>query len=246
MNKYLKTLAAVLALLVVAGSTMAFAQVDETMAETTAVLQQDDTPSTDRPQIVDPEAVKAAIADTLGISMEELEAAREEGTKLPELAEELGVDIADVEAAIQAVRAEAIDQALADGLITAEQAERLLNQDGRPGPGGGRRGPQIFDREAMEAATADALGISVEELQAAREEGTTIPELAEELGVDMANVQAAVQAAREDAINQALADGTITAEQAERLLNGECGPHHRGPRGNNTDGEEAVPVEDNA
>jgi uncharacterized protein (DUF433 family) len=243
MNKYLKTLAAVLALLVVAGSTMAFAQVDETVAETTAVLQQDDT---DRPQIIDPEAVKAAIADTLGISVEELEAAREEGTKLPELAEELGVDMADVEAAIQAVRAEAIDQALADGLITAEQAERLLTQDGRPGPGGGRRGPQIFDREAMEAAAADALGISVEELQAAREEGATIPELAEELGVDMADVQAAVQAAREDAINQALADGTITAEQAERLLNGECGLRHRGPRGNDTDSEEAVPVESNA
>jgi uncharacterized protein (DUF433 family) len=243
MNKYLKTLAAVLALLVVAGSTMAFAQVDETVAGTTAVLQQDDT---DRPQIIDPEAVKAAIADTLGISVEELEAAREEGTKLPELAEELGVDMADVEAAIQAVRAEAIDQALADGLITAEQAERLLTQDGRPGPGGRQRGPQIFDREAMEAAAADALGISVEELQAAREEGATIPELAEELGVDMADVQAAVQAAGEDAINQALADSTITAEQAERLLNGECGLRHRGPRGNDTDSEEAVPVESNA
>ena len=56
----------------------------------------------------------------------------------------------------------------------------------------------------MKAAIADALGITVEELEAAKEDGTRLSELAEELGVDMADVEAAVQEVKEDAVNQPL------------------------------------------
>lgn len=162
----------------------------------------------------DPEAMQEAIADALGISVEELEAAREDHIRLPELAESLGVDMADVEAAIQAAQIEAINQAVANGDLTQEQADDILaNMELRSVM------RDIFGREEAAAAVAAALGISVEELETAHEDGTRLPELAEELGVDLTDVREAVQAAHEDAVNQAVADGLITQEQADQALN---------------------------
>ena len=86
-----------------------------------------------------------AIAGALGISVEELEAAQAEGTPLFALAEERGVEMETVRAAMEAVREEAIDQALADGEITQEQADWLRSRPafgqgpmGGNGPFGGR------------------------------------------------------------------------------------------------------------
>ena len=173
----------------------------------------------------DRDAMKAVVADALGITVEELEAAHEAGQRLPELAEELGVDIETVEAAVQAAREEAINQAVEDGTITQEQADQILSGEGRNGFGHGhngrRGGNSFFDREAMQTVVADALGITVEELEAAHEAGQRLPELAEELGIDIETVEAAVQTAREEAINQAVEDGTITQEQADQILSGE-------------------------
>ena len=102
--------------------------------------------------------------------------------------------------------------------------------------GGDRGGPlsEIFDRDAKHAVVADALGISVDELEAYREDGTRLPEIAEELGVDVEDVKAAVDAAKTDAVNQAVEDGTITQEQADQILSGEGrrgGPGGRGQGG---------------
>lgn len=52
--------------------------------------------------------------------------------------------------------------------------------------------------EEMEAAIADILGISVEQLEAAHEEGKTLYDLAEELGLDFADVREAMWRAREE------------------------------------------------
>jgi uncharacterized protein (DUF433 family) len=190
---------------------------------------------------VNPDDVRAATADALGITVEELEAARDEGTRIEDLAEELGVDIADVEAAVKAVHEAAIQQAVEDGLITQEQADAMLNNIDRFGVGKLRLGEGIIDCDAIKEAAADALGITVEELEAAHEEGTRLPDLAEELGVDLADVEAAVQAAREAAVQQAVQDGLITQEQADQILSGNGfrdgrrgGPGgFRGPRGGN-------------
>ena len=110
----------------------------------------------------------------------------------------------------------------------------------------GRRGPNPFGderpeldwlHEATQEAAAEALGLSVEELEAAREEGVKLDELAEEAGVEVEAVKEAVEAARTEAIEQALVDGTITDEQAQFLLErsgkGNCGPggHGRGRGG---------------
>lgn len=91
----------------------------------------------------------------------------------------------------------------------------------RPGGGHGWMGrgaahlPEY--REQMQAALAEALGISVEELEAARAEAPTPFEVADQLGVDPAKFHQAIEAARQEAIEQAVEDGVLTPEQGERM-----------------------------
>ncbi|RME40575.1 MAG: hypothetical protein D6796_17045, partial [Caldilineae bacterium] len=80
-----------------------------------------------------------AIAEALGLSVEEFDAARAEGQTLWQIAEAQGVDMADVRAAMDEVRAQAIQQAVDEGLITQEQADWMLQHEpgGPHGPGFG-------------------------------------------------------------------------------------------------------------
>lgn len=82
---------------------------------------------------VDQDAMHAAIAEALGMSVADFEAARADGIPLYVIAQEQGVDIEDVRQAMRDVRESAIEEALAAGTITEEQAEWLQS---RPGPGG--------------------------------------------------------------------------------------------------------------
>lgn len=198
--------------------------------------------------IVDPEAMHAALADALGLTVDELDAAHAEGKRLPEIAEEQGVAIEDVQAAMQAAWETAVNDALAAGTITQEQADMLIAHGGRFAMGsmGGRGGDgmrgdmglmqTIFDRDAVKAVIAETLGMTVEELDAAHADGQRLPEIADAQGVTMDEIQTAVEAARTAAIEDALAAGTITQEQADMLLShpwqpgGPHGGHHGGPR----------------
>ena len=101
------------------------------------------------------------------------------------LAEALGISVEELQAAHEAVKAAALEQAVADGKLTQEQADQIAD--------GSSLNPRVrFMAKGDEAQSllAEALGISVEELQAARQD---------------------VQQA---AIDQAVADGKITEEQA--------------------------------
>jgi len=98
----------------------------------------------------------------------------------------------------------------------------------------GRGGIHIVDKQAV---LAEALGLTVEDLQAARAEGKSIQQLAEEQGVSPEDLQAALKAAHLAAIDQAVVDGTLTQEQADQLKErienapapGFGGPHFDGP-----------------
>lgn len=98
--------------------------------------------------------------------------------------------------------------------------------------GGGFMG---VDREAMHAQIAEALGLSTDEFEAALAEGKTPYTLAQELGVDFAEVQAAMQEAHAGALAQAVADGKITQERADWILSRHAemgaGAGMFGPRG---------------
>jgi hypothetical protein len=77
-----------------------------------------------------------------------------------------------------------------------------------------------IDREAL---TAQALGLSVEELQAARDAGTSMQDLLTQQNMTKAEFQTAYQAAYQAAVQKAVEDGVITQDQADSILNNENG-----------------------
>ncbi len=72
--------------------------------------------------------------------------------------------------------------------------------------------------DVIHAKVAGALGLSLDEFNAALAEGKTPYQLAQEKGVDFATVQAAMQAGMADALKQAVADGKLTQAQADAML----------------------------
>ena len=78
------------------------------------------------------------------------------------------------------------------------------------------------DETAMHTAIADALDMSLDEFEAAVAAGETPFTLAEQSGIDFAEVQAVMDAAHEAAFAQAVADGLMSQEQADWILS------HRG------------------
>ena len=173
--------------------------------------------------LIDCEKIEAAVADALGISVEELEVARAEGKTLADLADEYDVELDVVQAAMQAARDEALRQAVTDGIITQEQADNILSRDGQFGPRGFRGdGSRLGHGLRGEHPTmAEELGISVDELQAARAEGKTFTDLAEELGFDLEEIRANMKQAQSEALQQAVELGRITQEQADEIVNRE-------------------------
>ncbi len=228
MSKFRKifgiTVVVVLAFMAIGATVVLASPVEQGSEEETAT--EPDQPPIERgllAQIFDRESVQAIIADTLGISVEELEAAKEEGIRMQQLAEEQGVAIEDIQAAVEAYKAEAVQDALDAELITEAQAEWLLSHDGRPTRHQVRRGIRnlirnIIDPDMMKETAADALGLSVEEFAEAREGGMTMQELAEEQGVEIEVVWEAMRATFEVLVEQAVDDGTITRFQADRIL----------------------------
>lgn len=148
------------------------------------------------------------------------------------LAEALGITVDELDAAKQDARAAAIAQAVADGELTQEQADELLAN------GFGGRGWHWRFSGEMDTYLAEALGISVEALEEAHNEvfaaqlaamveaGMITQEQADfalaqravQEYVDNDALEATVRSAYEEAVAQALADGVITQEQADQLL----------------------------
>ncbi len=91
----------------------------------------------------------------------------------------------------------------------------LLHGGGPGGRGLGLEGLQI---------AAEALNMTTDELINELQSGKTLEEIATEAGVDLQDVQDAIQEAREtqlrERIQQAVEDGAITQEHADWLLEG--------------------------
>ena len=109
-------------------------------------------------------------------------------------------------------------------------------QDGTPPVPGPGYGPGMMGRggmmggsaaqngygpmhEYMQKALAEKLGLTVEELQAKYAEGLTFWQIAEEQGLTVEQAQQAMIDARGEALDQMVADGAITQEQADWMRN---------------------------
>jgi len=112
--------------------------------------------------------------------------------------------------------------AVIGGVALAQEETPVVPEDSLPHMEKGM-GRGMGSQVELEAA-AEVLGMTADELKTQLWGGKTLADLAEEKGIDLADVQAAVQAAQEaamrDQITQAVEDGTITQEHADWLLEG--------------------------
>ncbi len=170
------------------------------------------------------ETIIASLADAFGMTTEALEARLETGDHILDIAEEQGLSVAELRERLEQAKSEALAQAVADGVITQEQADRLAAREGF-GPGRhGRCGG--FGRgltaegplhEYIVAELAEGLAMTPEALEARLEAGDRLIQIAEEQGLTVEEARDLMVEAKANAIEQALAEGAITQEQADWL-----------------------------
>jgi len=129
-----------------------------------------------------------------------------------------------------------------DGSPALEQVEQ------RRGSSGHRGADRAEHRSERQAMKAEVLGLTVEELQDARDAGQRLNEIVEAQGMTMEEFHAEVQAAKIDQINQAIADGEMTQAEADAMIEriengcGRGGSGHGGPeRGGRGGPEQSAP-----
>ena len=144
------------------------------------------------------------------------------------LAEALGITVDELQTAQTAAQTAAIKQAVSDGLITQAQADAWLNKTG------GQRGSRLGLRGVnldTDKYLADALGITVDELNTAQEKARAA-ELAQAVTdgrmtqeqADLVTAKQALQKYITDqglfakAVASAVKDGVITQAQADAIL----------------------------
>jgi polyhydroxyalkanoate synthesis regulator phasin len=112
----------------------------------------------------------------------------------------------------------ALDGLVEDGTLTQEQADAVreaLVDELPPGWARWHHGHEIL--EAGLETAAEAIGVDVDELREALADGSSIADVAEEHGVEPSAVVDAIVAAGNERIDQAVADGDLTEEQAAAL-----------------------------
>lgn len=171
----------------------------------------------------------SALLAELGVTQEEWDAAKEsvratieasderpdKETRRAMFAEALGVTVEQLEAAKETVREAKLAEMLANGEITQEEIDLMEAR---------KTVKETIDRKAV---MAEILGVTVEELEAARADGT-VRDLVEESGLTREEIKTQMEAAFDAAVDQAAADGLITDEQAEQLKEAGMGKGGRG------------------
>jgi len=164
---------------------------------------------------------------------------------ISKLAANLGIDQSIVETAINNTRQQILDEAVQEGKITQEQADKISSNpicglaggfgflNGKEGPGElglAARGRNLDDM-------ANILGITAEELKAEMESGKNMEQIATEHGLTMEQFHEKTLELRKAEISQALENGEITQEQADKMLEGlEKGPRNHAFGGKGLEG----------
>lgn len=142
------------------------------------------------------------------------------------LAEILGVSVEEYDSAVDQAGQQVVDEALAEGWLTEDQAEMLrwrLEQapEGRM-PRIARGFPGLAGRgglgTSLTSIAADELGMSLTDLLTEMQDGKSIADVAEEKGIDTQGIVDAYLAEVKEEIDEAVAEGTMTQKQADFLL----------------------------
>ncbi len=200
----------------------------------------------------------AAVAAYLGLSADELRTQLEAGKSLADVAKAQGKSVDGLKAAIVAAAKKDLDQAVADGKLSADRAKQMLDRItasvdemvNRTGPPDGGRGGRHFGLGHDQASVAAYLGLSTDQLRTQLQAGKSLADVAKAQGKSVDGLKAAILAEAKKDLDQAVADGKLTAARAEQMLDritanvdemvNRTGPPDRGPRfGRGFDGHPA-------
>ncbi|MBN1680443.1 MAG: hypothetical protein JW966_09120 [Anaerolineae bacterium] len=167
------------------------------------------------------------VSEETGLSVDDLKVQVREGKSLAELCTENGVDPQAVYDAAKTQLIADIEQALADGKITEERAERMLgNLDDALDAAMNASGPDglllemvqnRIERTLVDQA-AEQLGMQAKDVLQEWRRSDSLAAVIEAHGGDVIAVLDATEAQVTGDVNQAVADGKITQEQADKVL----------------------------
>jgi hypothetical protein len=191
-----------------------------------------------------------AAAGAIGVSTSELVSALRDGRTIAEVAEAHDVPVAEVVDAIVEAEQDRLDELVAAGRLTQEQADALsadleeratdlVNGDLAPFPlvepgfGAGVIGPGPFGRPGFIAgpgpwgfvdgplgAAADVIGIDESALLAAIAEGDTIADVTRAHDVAVSEVVDAITASMQERLDEAVENGWVSRDRADELAEG--------------------------
>ena len=154
---------------------------------------------------------------------------------LNRVAANLGVSPQQLQDALNKTRVEQINQAVAEGMLSQDQANQMIQRItsgqapagfgpgfGGPGhgpkPGGpGSPGARAAMRGGMMGA-ARALGITPEQLRQELQAGKTLVQVAQERNVTRDELKDRLRAQQQQRLDQAVQQGRMTREQADQVL----------------------------
>ncbi|MGQ9498531.1 MAG: DUF2680 domain-containing protein [Desulfotomaculales bacterium] len=150
-------------------------------------------------------------------------------TFLEKFASVLGVDKDKVVAAAKEAGKQVVDEAVQQGKMTADQADRIKSEIDR-----GRFFPCPFPRHRAAGgpwldAVAQVLGMTADELKAELEQGKKLSDIAKEKGLTEEQLHQKVIEAKIQAIRQAVEEGKIPQDRADEMIKRlENAPHGKG------------------
>lgn len=165
------------------------------------------------------------LATALGVDIETLRSEFAAGKSIADIAAEQGIAIGTVVAALVADLEEHLNEHVAGGSLTEDEAaEKLASAEDRISEkvnevpptrdrnSGPRRGGQL------PAAVLEMLGIDGPALREAFSEGKSVADIAEENGVEIGDIVGALVDERADHLAEHVADGSLTEDEAAEKL----------------------------
>jgi polyhydroxyalkanoate synthesis regulator phasin len=164
-----------------------------------------------------------AVAGYLGLSESELRTQLEAGQTLAQIAAAQGRSVDGLKDVIYAKAKSELDQAVADGKLTASQEQTMLaklesNLDDIVNRTGPPEGKEVGGVRIVATAVAGYLGLSEDELRTQVESGKSLAEIATDQGKSVDGLKAAILADAKDNLDQAVAAGKLTDAQAKAML----------------------------
>ncbi len=139
----------------------------------------------------------------------------------------LGITVEEYDAAVEQAQEQVVDEALAEGWLTEDQAEMFKwRMDQAPGFGmrGMGKGFGGFDRglfgrgNNLLSTAADKLDMSLTDLLTELQDGKSIADIADEKGVSTQDIVDAYITELKEDLEAAVEDGNMTQKQADWML----------------------------